>query len=78
MIIKNNKIERSVKKYKKDVQKEVHDKYRPIIDLVYKLYCVPSQADDTMKEIMVLLEEAGHVDTINIEDNILLRRIKNV
>ena len=65
MIIKNNKIERSVKKYKKDVQKEVHDKYRPIIDLVYKLYCVPSQADDTMKEIKGLLKEAGHVDTID-------------
>ena len=69
MIIKNNKIERSVKKYKKDVQKEVHDKYRPIIDLVYKLYCVPSQADDTMKEIKVLLKEAGHVDTINLKED---------
>ena len=68
----------NLKQYKKDVQKEVYDNYRPIIDLVYKLYCVPSQADDTMKEIMVLSEEAGHVDTINMKDNILLRRIKNV
>ena len=68
MIIKNNKRVRSVKQYRKDVQNQVHDKYRPIIDLVYKLYCVPSQADDTMKEIMVLLKEAGHVDTINIKN----------
>ena len=68
MVIRNNKIERSVMKYKKDVQKEVHDKYRPIIDLVYKLYCVPSQADDTMKEIKVLLKEVGHVDTINLKE----------
>ena len=68
MVILDNKIERSVMKYKKDVQKEVHDKYRPIIDLVYKLYCVPSQADDTMKEIKVLLKEAGHVDTINLKE----------
>ena len=58
----------NLKQYKKDVQKEVYDKYRPIIDLVYKLYCVPSQADDTMKEIKVLLKEAGHVDTINIKN----------
>ena len=65
MVIRNNKSYRSVKKYTKDVQNEVHDKYRPIIDLVYKLYCVPSQADDTMKEIKVLLKEAGHVDTID-------------
>ena len=68
MIIKNNKIERSVMKYKTDVEKEVPDKYRPIIDLVYKLYCVPSQSDDTMKEIKVLLKEAGHVDTINLKE----------
>ena len=78
MIIKNNKRVRSVKQYRKDVQNQVHDMYRPIIDLVYKLYCVPSQADDTMKEIMAKLEEIGHVNTIDIEDNILLRRIKNV
>ena len=65
MVIRNNKSYRSVKKYTKDVQNEVYDKYRPIIDLVYKLYCVPSQADDTMKEIKVLLKEAGHVDTID-------------
>jgi len=58
----------NLKQYKKDVQKEVYDKYRPIIDLVYKLYCVPSQSDDTMKEIKVLLKEAGHVDTINIKN----------
>ena len=68
MIIKNNKRVRSVKQYRKDVQNQVHDKYRPIIDLVYKLYCVPSQADDTMKEIKVLLKEAGHVDTINLKE----------
>ena len=78
MIIKNNKRVRSVKQYRKDVQNQVHDMYRPIIDLVYKLYCVPSQSDDTMKEIMAKLEEIGHVNTIDIEDNILLRRIKNV
>ena len=72
MIIKNNKRVRSVKQYRKDVQNQVHDKYRPIIDLVYKLYCVPSQADDTMKEIKVLLKEIGHVDTIN------LKEVKNV
>ena len=58
----------NLKQYKKGVQKEVYDKYRPIIDLVYKLYCVPSQADDTMKEIKVLLKEAGHVDTINLKE----------
>ena len=72
MIIKNNKSSMSVKhwgrKIRKNAQREVHDKYRPIIDLVYKLYCVPSQADDTMKEIMVLLEEAGHVDTIDLKE----------
>lgn len=68
MIIKNNKRVRSVKQYRKDVQKEVYDMYRPIIDLVYKLYCVPSQADDTMKEIKVLLKEIGHVDTINLKE----------
>tara|TARA_B100000809_G_C14627114_1_gene347094 strand:- start:135 stop:353 length:219 start_codon:yes stop_codon:yes gene_type:complete len=72
MIIKNNKRVRSVKQYRKDVQNQVHDKYRPIIDLVYKLYCVPSQADDTMKEIKVLLKEIGHVDTID------LKEVKNV
>jgi len=68
VIIKNNKRVRSVKQYRKDVQKEVYDMYRPIIDLVYKLYCVPSQADDTMKEIKVLLKEIGHVDTINLKE----------
>ena len=68
MIIKNNKRVRSVKQYRKDVQNQVHDMYRPIIDLVYKLYCVPSQADDTMKEIKVLLKEIGHVDTINLKE----------
>ena len=78
MIIKNNKRVRSVKQYRKDVQNQVHDMYRPIIDLVYKLYCVPSQADDTMKEIMAKLKEIGHINTIDIEKNILLRRIKNV
>ncbi len=72
MIIKNNKRVRSVKQYRKDVQKEVYDMYRPIIDLVYKLYCVPSQADDTMKEIKAKLKEIGHVDTIN------LKEVKNV
>ena len=72
MIIKNNKRVRSVKQYRKDVQNQVHDMYRPIIDLVYKLYCVPSQADDTMKEIKVLLKEIGHVDTID------LKEVKNV
>jgi len=72
VIIKNNKRVRSVKQYRKDVQKEVYDMYRPIIDLVYKLYCVPSQADDTMKEIKAKLKEIGHVDTIN------LKEVKNV
>ena len=72
MIIKNNKRVRSVKQYRKDVQKEVYDMYRPIIDLVYKLYCVPSQADDIMKEIKAKLKEIGHVDTIN------LKEVKNV
>ena len=65
MLIKNNQGSISVKQFKINAQKEVHDMYRPIIDLVYKLYCVPSQADDTMKEIKVLLKEAGHVDTID-------------
>lgn len=60
-----------------NAEKKVYDMYRPVIDLVYKLYCVPSQSDDTMKEIMAKLKEIGHVDTINIEDNILLRRISN-
>jgi hypothetical protein len=72
VIIKNNKRVRSVKQYRKDVQKEVYDMYRPIIDLVYKLYCVPSQADDIMKEIKAKLKEIGHVDTIN------LKEVKNV
>jgi len=57
MIIKNNKRVRSVKQYRKDVQNQVHEMYKPVIDLVHKLYCVPSQSDDTMKEIMVLLKE---------------------
>ena len=46
--------------------KDIHNMYRPIIDLVYKLYCVPSQADDTMKTIMRELDKIGHVDTINL------------
>ena len=54
--------------YHSEGMKEVYDMYRPIIDLVYKLYCVPSQSDDTMKEIKVLLKEAGHVDTINLKE----------
>ena len=66
MIIKNNKRVRSVKQYRKDVQNQVHDMYRPIIDLVYKLYCVPSQADDTMKEIMAKLKEIGHTKPIGV------------
>ena len=66
MVIKNKGI------YHKEGMELVYDMYRPIIDLVYKLYCVPSQADDTMKEIKVLLKEIGHVDTIN------LKEVKNV
>ena len=72
MIIKNNKRVRSVKQYRKDVQNQVHDMYRPIIDLVYKLYCVPSQSDDTMKEIMAKLKEIGYVSTLSLEE------VKNV
>ena len=46
--------------------KDIHNMYRPIIDLVYKLYCVPSQSDDTMKTIMRELDKIGHVNTINL------------
>ena len=46
--------------------KDIHNMYRPIIDLVYKLYCVPSQSDNTMRTIMKELDKIGHVDTINL------------
>ena len=47
--------------------KEAQNMYRPIIDMVYKLYCVPSKADETMKEIMTNLKEIGHVNTIDLK-----------
>ena len=46
--------------------KDIHNMYRPIIDLLYKIYCVPSQSDNTMRTIMKELDKIGHVDTINL------------
>jgi hypothetical protein len=51
----------------KGKEEEIRDMYRPIIDMVYKLYCIPSKADKTMKEIMVSLKEIGHVNTIDLK-----------
>ena len=75
MIIKNNKSYRSVKKYTNDVQNQVHEMYNPVIDLLHKLYCVPSQADETYSEITKLLNgirvltKTGGLDRITIMED---------
>ena len=67
----NNTITKTIE----NAEERVYAKYRPVIDLVYKLYCVPSQSDETMRQILVKLKEIGHINTIDIENNILLRRL---
>ena len=73
MIPMNDTITKAIE----NAEERVYAKYRPVIDLVYKLYCVPSQSDETMRQILVKLKEIGHVNTSDIENNILLRRLDN-
>ena len=52
-----------------NAEERVYAKYRPVINLVYRMYCIPSQSDEIMREIKALLKEIGHIDTVDLEDN---------
>jgi transposase len=50
------RINRSLKKENDKLKYQV-DMYGPVINLVYRMYCIPSQSDEIMREIKVLLKE---------------------
>jgi 23S rRNA G2069 N7-methylase RlmK/C1962 C5-methylase RlmI len=56
LIIPMQDLGRSLKKENDELKYQV-DMYGPVINLVYRMYCIPSQSDEIMREIKVLLKE---------------------